>query len=222
MTDVSLPELISFELCPFVQRSVITLLQKGVDFKINYIDIHDPPEWFQQISPLGKVPVMRVDNTVLFESAVINEYLDEVYSPTFHPNTALRKAHNRAWIEFGSELVINQHFWATAQDAETLEQCQSDILAKFHWLENELQDGPFFNGADFSLVDATYAPIFMRSDILAQHFSFEGYQNHPKLKAWAESLLALESVKQSVAPDFAAMFVYFIKSKEGYITKTHS
>jgi len=76
MTDVSLPELISFELCPFVQRSVITLLQKGVDFKINYIDIHDPPEWFQQISPLGKVPVMRVDNTVLFESAVINEYLD--------------------------------------------------------------------------------------------------------------------------------------------------
>jgi glutathione S-transferase len=220
MTDTSIPELISFELCPFVQRSVITLLQKGIDFNMTYIDLKDPPEWFQQISPLGKVPVMRMDNAVLFESAVINEYLDEVYPPSFHPNTALKKAQNRAWIEFGSELLINQYLLVVAQDEETLEQHQNDLLKKFHLLENELkEEGPFFNGADFSLVDAAYAPVFMRFEILAQHFPFDGYQDTPKIKTWAQSLLALNSVKKSVAPDFETLFVDFFKNQGSHLLK---
>lgn len=63
-------ELVSFELCPFVQRSVITLNEKGVPFDIRYISLKDKPDWFLDISPLGKVPVLIVDEgTVLFESA---------------------------------------------------------------------------------------------------------------------------------------------------------
>ena len=71
------PELISFKLCPFVQRSVIVLLEKEAPFDITYIDLSNPPDWFKAISPMGKVPVLKVDDTVLFESAVIMEYLDE-------------------------------------------------------------------------------------------------------------------------------------------------
>ncbi|MGC9457270.1 MAG: glutathione S-transferase family protein, partial [Halothiobacillaceae bacterium] len=71
-------ELISFKLCPFVQRSVITLLHKDQPFETTFINLMDPPDWFSEISPLGKVPLLRVDDTVLFESAVINEFIDEV------------------------------------------------------------------------------------------------------------------------------------------------
>ncbi len=71
-------ELISFNLCPFVQRSVITLNKKGIDYKITYIDLADKPDWFLALSPLGKVPVLKHGDEVLFESAVINEYLDEI------------------------------------------------------------------------------------------------------------------------------------------------
>ena len=53
-------ELISFKLCPFVQRSVITLLKKGVEFKITYVDLANKPDWFLAISPLGKVSCAQV------------------------------------------------------------------------------------------------------------------------------------------------------------------
>ncbi|MDX1655109.1 MAG: glutathione S-transferase N-terminal domain-containing protein, partial [Candidatus Competibacteraceae bacterium] len=68
-------QLVSFDLCPFVQRSVIALKEKGAQFEIAYIDLKDPPEWFKKLSPLGKVPLLRVGEEVLFESAAINEYL---------------------------------------------------------------------------------------------------------------------------------------------------
>ncbi len=72
-------ELISFKLCPFVQRAAIILLFKKIPFRTSYIDLANPPDWFRAISPFGKVPVLRLDETtVLFESSVINEYLDEV------------------------------------------------------------------------------------------------------------------------------------------------
>ncbi len=75
-------QLISFVLCPFVQRSVITLKEKQVPFDITYVDLQNLPDWFNAISPMGKVPVLRVDEKrVLFESAVINEYLDETNPP---------------------------------------------------------------------------------------------------------------------------------------------
>ena len=65
-------ELISTRRCPFVQRSIITLKHKNVPHKVTYIDVYDPPDWFKAISPLGKVPVLRVDgDTVLFESAAL-------------------------------------------------------------------------------------------------------------------------------------------------------
>lgn len=68
--------LISFPTCPFVQRAVIALKERGVDFDVVYIDLADKPDWFLKISPLGKVPVLKVEAegrapAILFESTVI-------------------------------------------------------------------------------------------------------------------------------------------------------
>ncbi len=71
-------KLVSFDVCPYVQRSVITLQEKGVPYEIEYIDLNNKPEWFMQLSPLGKVPILIVEDTVIFESSTINEYLDEI------------------------------------------------------------------------------------------------------------------------------------------------
>lgn len=66
MTTDAMPtiELVSFKICPFVQRSVIALNEKNIDYKITYIDLASPPDWFNEISPLGKVPVLKVDDAV--------------------------------------------------------------------------------------------------------------------------------------------------------------
>src|SRR5262252_630081 len=61
--------LVSHDLCPYVQRAVIALAEKGVRFERVYIDLAAKPDWFRAISPLGKVPLLRVGADVIFQSA---------------------------------------------------------------------------------------------------------------------------------------------------------
>ena len=88
--------LISAVTCPWVQRAVIMLRAKGVDFDVTYINLREKPDWFLEISPHGKVPVLKVGDEVLFESNAIAEYLDEVFEPRLHPADPVKRAKNRA------------------------------------------------------------------------------------------------------------------------------
>src|SRR2546423_129287 len=94
-------KLISHPLCPYVQRAVIALSEKGVPFERIDIDLANKPDWFLRISPLGKTPVLLVDATTIFESAVILEYLEETQPSPLHPRDPLQRAEHRGWIEFG-------------------------------------------------------------------------------------------------------------------------
>lgn len=206
-------KLISFELCPFVQRSVITLLHKGIDFDITYLtldELKSPPEWFHKISPFGKVPVLRVDDTTLFESAVIMEYIDEISSPSLHPADPLEKALNRAWMSFGEELLFSQYRYATAADEKEFEQNRQQVEDGLQRLENVIAGGPFFNGPDFHLIDAAYAPFFMRLDILEGQCHSGFYENKARISAWASALRERDTVKNSVVPDLAEKYIEYI------------
>src|SRR2546430_8165637 len=98
--------LISHDLCPYVQRAVIALDEKGVPFDRVFIDLADKPDWFLAISPLGKVPLLRVGHDdVIFESAVILEYLEETQPNPLYPADPLARARHRAMIEFGSAIL---------------------------------------------------------------------------------------------------------------------
>ena len=88
-------KLISHKLCPYVQRAVIALTEKGIPFERIDIDLANKPDWFLKISPLGKVPVLVVERdgseVALFESNVICEYIEETFPDTkLHPQDALR------------------------------------------------------------------------------------------------------------------------------------
>src|ERR1700754_5068540 len=98
-------KLISHKLCPYVQRAVIALTEKGVPFDRIDIDLANKPDWFLAISPLGKTPVLQVGDKAIFESAVILEYLEETQPNPLHPADPLTRAEHRAWIEFGSAIL---------------------------------------------------------------------------------------------------------------------
>ena len=103
-------KLISHKLCPYVQRAVIALNEKGVAFERVDIDLANKPDWFLKVSPLGKVPVLTVASdkgeVALFESNVICEYLEETQSGAkLHPQDPLQRAQHRAWMEFGSAIL---------------------------------------------------------------------------------------------------------------------
>lgn len=201
-------ELISFDLCPFVQRSVITLLEKGIPFRRVNIDLADKPDWFLRLSPLGKVPVLKIHGQVLFESAVINEYLDEITPPSMHPADPLQKALNRAWIEYSAELSNLSFNMATTDDAETLARSLESLRERFRHLEKNLGEGPFFNGASFSLIDAAYAPVFIR---IARLLELAAAAVIPpecrKTLSWRDAILARESVRGSIIEDFARLAI---------------
>jgi glutathione S-transferase len=212
------PQLISFKLCPFVQRSVITLLEKGIDFDITYIDIKDPPQWFLDISPFGKVPVLRAGDTVLFESAVINEYLDEVNPPPLHPTDPLQRAINRMWIEYGSNLNFELHSIMVEKDAGKWAAKVAETKKEFARVEQQLGEGPFFNGEHFSLADAAYAPPLVRSQLLDEHFGIGLLNETPKMAAWGTVLAQRESVQRSVVPEFEQLFLEHIQTQEGHLS----
>ncbi len=96
-------KLISHKLCPYVQRAVIALNEKGVAFERVDIDLASKPDWFLKLSPLGKVPVLTVGSAdgevALFESNVICEYIEETQGGArLHPQDPLQRAQHRAWM----------------------------------------------------------------------------------------------------------------------------
>lgn len=207
-------ELVSHALCPYVQRAAIALTEKGVPFTRTVIDLANRPAWFTQISPLGKVPLLRVGEAVIFESAVILEYLEDTTAPALHPGDALERAQHRAWIEFGSA-VLNDVWHFYSAPAEAFEARRTALRARFERLEGVLGDGPWFAGARFSLVDAAFGPVFrywQAFDAIGDFGSFDGL---PKLQAWRAALAARPSVRDAVAPDYAERLRDFIEARGG-------
>ena len=213
------PEIISFKLCPFVQRSVIIMLEKGIDFDITYIDLKQPPDWFLAISPFGKVPVLRCGDTVLFESAVINEYIDETHPPELHPADPLLRAQNRAWIEFGSGLNMDIHGVMVATDADKFASKCDKVKKELARVEAQLGPGHYLNGEQFSLADAAYAPTLMRLQLIHQHYGLDLMAGLPKLQAWAETLATRNSVQSSVVDDFVDLFCASIAKADGQLAR---
>ncbi|OOZ35889.1 glutathione S-transferase family protein [Solemya velesiana gill symbiont] len=213
-------ELVSFVICPFVQRAVITLREKGMSFEVAYIDVENPPEWFKEISPFGKVPLLKVDGEVLFESAIINEYLDEIQPPQLHPSDPLARARHRGWIEYGSNLLFEQAKLILAKSEDEYQQQKESQGGSFARLVDEVSDGPYFSGSDFTLVDAAYAPLFMRFELLKQKREDLAELLPTRLQNWSRNLLERPSVKTSVTDDFEQQYIDFFKAKESYLFST--
>lgn len=211
-------ELISFDLCPYAQRAVIALLYKQRPFTLTPIDIADPPQWFLDISPFGKVPVLRVNGeTVIFESTVINEYIDEVFPNRLHPHDPLERALNRSWIEFGSACLVDNFRMISAKTADKFEDVCGDLLEKLQQVETILRRGPYFNGNHFSLVDAAYAPLFVRLELLRGLVDLYTNAELPKTTRWSEKLLAVPAVQRSQAPQFAKLYYEMIRDRGGHL-----
>lgn len=211
-------ELVSHHLCPYVQRAVITLTEKGISHRRTYIDLANKPQWFREISPLGRVPLLRVGNEVLFESAVICEYLDEITPGSLHPADPLEKAWHRSWIEFGSSVLDDVAGFYNAKDSDTFNAKRSRIVGKFEWLEQNLGNGPYFVNEHFSLVDAVYGPLFRYFDVFAGIADFAFFVHTPKVEAWRDALRARPSVRAAVAEDYPERLLAFLKRKDTYLS----
>jgi glutathione S-transferase len=216
-------KLISFDLCPYVQRAAIVLLEKNVAFERINIDLANKPEWFRKISPLGKVPVLQQGTDVLFESTVIVEYLEEVYGPALHPADPMTKARHRAWMEFGSSMLADLWTIETGQDQDIFEAKRKLLRSKAEQLEQQLSTSdspsPYFAGAEFSMVDAVYAPFFRYFNAIEMISTIRLFEGLPRIGIWRAHLADRPSVQQAVVEDYGDRLLAFLRKHDGVLMR---
>lgn len=215
--------LISHKLCPYVQRAVIVAAEKGISFERIDIDLADKPDWFLAISPTGKVPLLEVTDEdgvvhILFESAVIAEYLDEISGNPLLPADPLERARERAWIEFASATLADIGKLYSATDAAGFNGARFGLEQRFEQLEQEVA-GPWFAGERFGLADAAFAPAFRYIDLFERWADSNLVKRLPRTLAWSRALKARASVINAVPADYENRLFTFVARKNSYLAK---
>ena len=191
--------LISHVVCPYVQRAAIALEEKGIPYDRVNIDLMNKPDWFLEISPLGRVPLLIIDNeSVLFESSVIAEFIDESTGGGLLSSDTMQKARQRQWIEFASAVLANIYQFVTAASEAEYSNALQALSRKWQTVEDSHSGGPFFSGDRFSLVDAAYAPALTNCTTLEELTGESFFRQMPKIRQWRDNLSSRPSVRQAI------------------------
>jgi len=220
MTRFTQPQLtlISHKLCPYVQRAAIALEELGVSYRRVDIDLDNPPDWFTRLSPLGRVPLLRVDGgTVLFESAVIAEYVNELGGRGLLAEDLLVRARQRAWVEFASATLGDIGSLYSVQGSEGFATAAARLDGKWRQLEAALTDSGYFSGDSFSLVDAAFAPVFRYIDLFEQMLERNFVDDYPRITRWRRLLAERDSVMRAVRKDYPTALLEFIGRRDSWL-----
>ncbi len=211
-------KIVSFKICPFVQRVTALLEAKSIDYEVEFISLKDKPQWFLEISPNGQVPVLITDRgQALFESDAIVEYLEEAY-PALQPDISLEeKAANRAWSYLAAKNYLVQCSAQRSPDREVLKDRSEKLGKAFDRMEKQLGDTPFFGGDNLGMVDIAWLTLLHRAEIIERRSGFDFLGDRPKLKNWQKQLMATGLVERSVAPDFEEAFAAFYLSDQTFL-----
>ena len=211
-------KIVSFKICPFVQRVTALLEAKQIAYELVFISLSDKPQWFLDISPNGQVPLLITDGgEALFESDAIDEYLEEA-SPALQPDLSLeQKARNRAWSYLASKNYLVQCSAQRSPDGEVLASRSAKLAKAFDRREAQLGDTPYFGGERIGMVDIAWLPLLHRADIIARRACYDFVGERPKLKQWQSRLLGTGLAEKSVAPDFEEAFATFYLSDQTFL-----
>ncbi len=195
-------EIYSAALCPYAHRSRLTLLEKGVPFKLIEIDLQNKPKDFTEISPYGKVPVLKHGNNRVWESSIINEYLNETFPERpLLPKKPIQRAQARIWINFAdTRLFATTHKLLLSSDPQQQAESKKELTKHLQFIEQEglqkmSENGPYWFGKEISLVDLTYYPWFEQKIVLEHYRGFRVPTGLDRLKKWCETLANRESVR---------------------------
>lgn len=211
-------KVVSFKICPFVQRVTAVLEAKNVPYEVDYISLSDKPDWFLRLSPTGQVPLLLTgEGTALFESDAIVEYLDEITAPLQPGLTPETRAIHRAWGYQATKHYLVQCAAMQSTGKRTLDDRMVKLDAALQKVETHLGSGSFFSGESLGNVDMAWLPLLHRAALVERHSGYDMLAAYPKVKAWQQAVLATGIAQRSVPDDFTEKFSAFYLSERTWL-----
>ncbi len=183
-------------------RVKIALAEKGLSWdgvRVRLANREQKKAEFLQLNPYGKIPVLVEDGKVLFESCIINEYLDEKYpNPPLMPKDPYLRGRGRVLVDYALNFA-HEPYWAlrgemrkpeAARDATIIEQKRQSLADLLLYLETALGDKLYFLG-DLSLTDIAIVPRFLRMEA----YGALPAPSFPRLGAWLKRMKERPSVQ---------------------------
>ncbi|BFZ12825.1 hypothetical protein BsWGS_15865 [Bradybaena similaris] len=209
--------LYSMRFCPWAQRTRLVLEHKNIPYETINIDLQNKPAWFLEKNPLGLVPVLELDDKIVYESTATSDWLDDVYPENrLQPSDPYTRAWDRIVTEYYGKLAST--FYTLVRKPEEKEQALAELLKHYQFFENVLatRKGPFFGDDKPAMVDLLCWPHFERVPVLATTEPRAAIDKgkFPRLAAWFDATSALPAVK-ATSFDVATHLLFMEAFKSG-------
>ncbi len=213
--------LVSFALCPYLQRASLLLREKGVTHDVRRVDLAAKPDWFRALSPRGRVPFLLVDGELVEDADAMMELLEELHpDPPMHAPTPLARARDRALSRYAAqELFPTAYRLQSARDEDEARSALRGLLDRLTPLEEALAHGPHLSdrGARFGWADIALAPFGVRADLMRRLGYVDVTAGLPSLAGWVARLVERPTVAHSLPPDFDTRVVDDMARRDAWL-----
>lgn len=191
-------KLYTAQICPFAHRARLSLAMKGIEHERVEVDLRNIPDWYKEVSPNKKVPLLEHDERKVWESLIVAEYVDEAFQgPRMTPVDPYTRAQMR--IAF---TVIDAHVAGMIGPAmKSGEPIPAEKLAS-SWKAIEASmdpRGPYWMGSDLTLADLAAYPFFERWPVLEHKLGLK-LQPGERIERWLEAVRKVPAVQQESKP----------------------
>ncbi len=189
--------------CPFSQRCRIVLYEKGMDFEIIDVDVHNKPEDLAVMNPYNEVPVLVERDLILHESNIINEYIDERFPhPQLMPADPVMRARARLFLfRFEQELFCHVKTLEAGATGKEAAKARDAIRDGLIMIAPIFAKQKFMLGEEFSMIDVAIAPLMWR----LEHYNIDLGKSAAPILKYAERIFQRQSFIDSLTPSEKAM-----------------
>jgi RNA polymerase-associated protein len=192
--------------CPFSQRCRLVLFEKGMDFEVRDVDLFNKPEDISTMNPYGQVPILVERELILYESNIINEYIDERFPhPQLMPADPLMRARARLMLfNFEKELFVHVHVLESERNKmndKSHDKARSEIRDRLTTLAPLFLKNKYMLGDEFSMLDVAIAPLLWRLD----HYGIELSKTAAPLMKYAERIFSRPAYIEALTPSEKVM-----------------
>jgi len=188
--------------CPYGMKVRIVLAEKDMDCEVVTVDLHAGQHRqaaFLKLNPFGRVPVLVDEDCVIYDSTIINEYLDDEYpEPALRPAGSDERARVRLLEDYADTaftlpaMALQNELAKSAghRDEARIKAARDVVIKTLEMLNRELEGKEYLGGDTFSLADVAFAPMVLQLEKLGVHLE----SSAKNVKAWAQRLAARPSI----------------------------